>query len=77
VRWHAEGEDPVFKAVILKILVKMALIAVQNKQPVCPYLARLRMRVKLLQPLEAKRVVRPAVSETESFQLRGISGSSH
>jgi hypothetical protein len=37
-----------FKAVVLKILVKMALMAVQNKQPVHPYLARLYMRVKML-----------------------------
>jgi hypothetical protein len=48
VRWHAEGEDLVFKAVVLKILVKVALIAVQNKQPVCPYLTSLRMPVKVL-----------------------------
>jgi hypothetical protein len=38
----------VFKAVVLEILVKMALIAVQNKQPVYPHLARLYMRVKML-----------------------------
>jgi hypothetical protein len=40
-----------FKAVILEILVKVALIAVQNEQPVHPYLARLYIRVKVLQPL--------------------------
>jgi len=39
------------KAVVLKTLVKVALITVQNKQPVYPYLARLCMRVKVLQPL--------------------------
>jgi hypothetical protein len=61
VRWHAEGKNLVFKAVVLKILAKMALMAVQNKQPVCPHLARLCMRVKMLQPLKAKRVVGPAV----------------
>jgi hypothetical protein len=48
VRWHAEGKDLVFKAVVLEILVKVALMAVQNKQPVRPYLARLCMRVKVL-----------------------------
>jgi hypothetical protein len=28
VRWHAEGEDLVFKAVVLKLLAEVALIAV-------------------------------------------------
>jgi hypothetical protein len=40
-----------FKAVIIEILIKVALVAIQNEQPVYPYLARLRMRVKVLQPL--------------------------
>ena len=61
MRWHADGKDLVFKTVVLKILVEMALMAVQNKQPVRPYLARLCMRVKMFQPFETKRVVRPAV----------------
>ena len=51
MRWHTEGEDLVFKAIVLKILVKVALMAVQNEQLVHPYLARLCMRVKVLQPL--------------------------
>ena len=50
-----------FKAVVLKILVEVALMAVQNKQLVFPHLARLCMRVKVLQPLQTKRVVGPAV----------------
>ena len=61
MRWHAEGRDHVFEAVVLKILVEVALMAVQNEQPVRPYLARLCMRVEVLQPLKAERVVRPAV----------------
>jgi hypothetical protein len=36
VRWHAEGEDLVIKAVLLGILFKMALVAVRNEQSVCP-----------------------------------------
>jgi hypothetical protein len=50
-----------FKAVVLEILVEMALMAVQNKQPVHPHLARLCMRIKMLQPLKTKRVVSLAV----------------
>jgi hypothetical protein len=61
VRWHTESKNLVFQAVVLKILVEMALMAVQNKQPIHPYLARLCMRVKMLQPLKTKRVVSPAV----------------
>jgi hypothetical protein len=51
VRWHTEGEDLVFKAVVLKLLVEVALMAVQNEQPVPPHLTRLCMPVKVLQPL--------------------------
>jgi hypothetical protein len=32
--WHTEGKDLVFKAIILEILVEVALMAVQNEQPV-------------------------------------------
>ena len=51
MRWHAEGQDLVIKAVVLEILVEIALMAVQNKQLVHPHLARLCMRVKVLQLL--------------------------
>jgi hypothetical protein len=51
----------VFKVVVLKILVKVALIAVQNEQPIPPNLARLCMLVKVLQLLKTKRVISPAV----------------
>jgi hypothetical protein len=37
-----------FNAVALKILVKVALIAVLNKQPILLYVARLYIRVKVL-----------------------------
>jgi hypothetical protein len=48
VRRHTESKDIVLKAVVLKFLVKIALIAVQNKQPIPLYLTRLCMRVKVL-----------------------------
>jgi hypothetical protein len=50
-----------FKAVVLEILVEVALMAVQNKQLVYPHYARLCMHVKVLQPLQTKRVVGPAI----------------
>jgi hypothetical protein len=37
-----------FKAVVLKLLAEVALIAVQNEQPVPPYLTRLCMPIKVL-----------------------------
>ena len=58
---HTEGKDLMCKAIILKLLAKVAFIAVQNKQPVRPYLVRLCMRVEVLKLLKAERVVRPAV----------------
>jgi hypothetical protein len=50
-----------FKAVVLRILVEMAFIAVQNEQPVPLDLTRLCMPVKVLQALQTERVVCPAV----------------
>ena len=61
MEWHANCQDLVLKAVILKILVEMALMAIQDEQSVHPYLTRLCMRVKMLQPLKTKCVVFPAV----------------
>ena len=46
--WHTEREGFVFKAIILELLVEMALMAVQNEQPVSPHLTRFCMRVKVL-----------------------------
>jgi hypothetical protein len=39
------------KAVVLEILIKVALIAIQNEQLVYPYLVRLCICIKVLQPL--------------------------
>jgi hypothetical protein len=61
VRWHAEGKDLMFNAVVLKLLVEVALITVQDKQSIFPNLAHLCMLVKVLQPLKTKLVVSPAV----------------
>jgi hypothetical protein len=48
VRWHAEGEDHVFKAVVLKILVEVAFMAIKYRQPVYPYLMYFCMSIKVL-----------------------------
>jgi hypothetical protein len=56
VRWYAEGKDLMFNAVVLKLLVEVALIAVQNKQSVFPNLAHLCMLVKVLQPLKELKI---------------------
>jgi hypothetical protein len=50
-----------FNIVVLKLLVEVALIAVQDKQSVSPNLAHLCMLIKVLQPLKTKLVISPAV----------------
>ena len=58
---HIKSKDLLYEAVILKFLVKVALMAVKNEQPIRPHLARLCMLVKVLQPREAKLIIRPAI----------------
>jgi hypothetical protein len=48
---HTEGQDLVLQAVVLKILVEVALMAVQDEQPAPPYLVHLHMPVKVPQSL--------------------------
>jgi hypothetical protein len=61
VGWYAEGKDLMFNTVVLKLLVEVALIAVQDKQSVTPNLAYLYMLIKVLQPLKTKLVISLAV----------------
>jgi hypothetical protein len=61
VGWYAEGKDLIFNTVVLKLLVEVALIAVQDKQSVTPNLAYLYMLIKVLQPLKTKLVISLAV----------------
>ena len=55
--WHTERKDLMFQTVILEILIKMALVTIQNEQPVAANLTRFCIRVKVLQPLQTKRIV--------------------
>ena len=50
-----------FLAVILEILRLVALVAINNQEPVRTQGPLLRMPVKVLQPLKAKLVSRPSV----------------
>jgi len=45
---YIECKDSVFKAVVLKILRLVALITIQNKEPLRPHHLILCMRVKVL-----------------------------
>ena len=58
---YIEGKDLLYEAIILKILVKVALMAIKDKQPIRPHLIRLCMLIKVLQPLKTKRVICPAI----------------
>jgi len=59
VRWHAESDNLVLLAVVLEIKRAMALVAVNNKQPVRSY--RLCMRIKVFEPVNPEIVARPAI----------------
>jgi hypothetical protein len=48
--WHTECKDLLFQAIVLEILAYMALMAIQNKEPVPSYLTRLYKSVKVLKP---------------------------
>lgn len=48
---YAERKDLVFQTVVLEILVEMALMAIQNQQPIAAHLTRFGVCVKVLQPL--------------------------
>ena len=59
--WHTERKDLMFQTVILEILIEMALVTIQNEQPVAANLTRFCIRVKVLQPLQTKRIVCPSI----------------
>jgi hypothetical protein len=56
VRRHAQGNNLVFLAVVLKILRLVALIAVDNEEPIGAYYPAFSMLVKVLQLLKAKLI---------------------
>jgi len=45
---YTERKDSIFKAVVLKILRLVALITIQNEEPLRPYYLILYIRVKVL-----------------------------
>ena len=59
--WYTERKDLMFQTVILEILIEMALVTIQNEQPVAANLTRFCIRVKVLQPLQTKRIVCPSI----------------
>jgi hypothetical protein len=50
--WHTECKDLLFQAIVLEILAYMALMAIQNEEPVPSYLTRLCKSVKVLEPFQ-------------------------
>ena len=48
MRRYIEGKDLLYEAIILKILVKVALMAIKDKQPIRPHLTRLYILIKVL-----------------------------
>ena len=46
--WYTERKDLMFQTVILEILIEIALVTIQNEQPVAANLTRFCIRVKVL-----------------------------
>jgi hypothetical protein len=61
-----------FKAVVLEILVEVALMAVQNNQPVYSTMCVFVCMSKCFSHSRPSTLLVQLFSETESFQLRGI-----
>jgi hypothetical protein len=61
VRRHADSNNLVLLAVLLECERVVALIAVNNKEPISAYNSSLCMLIKVLQPLQPKLVCSPAV----------------
>jgi Holliday junction resolvase RusA-like endonuclease len=68
VWWHAESNNLVLLAVVLEFYQAVALMAVDNEQPICPSRGRLRMSVKVLKPRQRDVVISPA-SKRDSDNL--------
>jgi hypothetical protein len=61
VRRHAESNNLVILTVLLEIERVVALIAINNEQPMCANNPPLYILIKVLQPLQAKLIYCPAV----------------
>jgi hypothetical protein len=61
VRRHAYSDNLVLLTVLLEIERVVALMAVDNEEPISAYNPLLCMLIKVLQPLQPKLICRPAV----------------
>jgi hypothetical protein len=61
VRRHAESNNLIILAVLLEFKQVVALIAINNKQPMCANNPPLYMLIKVLQLLQAKLIYYPAI----------------
>ena len=61
MRRHTQGDSFVFLAVLVEINLVVTLMAVQNEQLIAANSALLCVLVKVLQPLQTKLVVCPAI----------------
>jgi hypothetical protein len=61
VRRHTDSNNLILLTVLLECERVVALIAVDNKEPISAYNPLLYMLIKVLQPLQPKLIYRPAV----------------
>jgi hypothetical protein len=61
VQRHADSNNLIILIVLLEIERVVALMAVNNKEPISAYNPLLYILIKVLQPLQPKLIYRPAV----------------
>jgi hypothetical protein len=61
VRRHTDSNNLILLIVLLECERVVALIAVNNKEPISAYNSLLYMLIKVLQPLQPKLIYHPAV----------------
>jgi hypothetical protein len=61
VRRHTESNNLIILTVLLEFKRVIALIAINNEQPICANNPPLYILIKVLQPLQAKLIYCPAV----------------
>lgn len=75
MRRHAQCHDFVLLSVELELYGVVALVTVNDQQPVCAHLPRVRMAVEVPDSLRSSLVRGPAISVVASTQTPGRSHS--
>ena len=61
MRRHAERDDVVLLAIVLEFGRVVALVAVEDQQPISAFRTRCCMEIEVLDPIQAHCIGRPAI----------------